>query len=152
MPVPKRRRIIKLSKKASSEVGEDEVTPLVVNVESSKNDKVYARRSRTPPRDSVPKADLHPMVSHEEQHDDVPSAHEAQRKPIESKDVRDHLDTEEEEFHEGDLHSVEAEIQKIMQSPLVAYVDSPVRIEEVPPREEETVKDPSPEQEEEHAK
>lgn len=139
---------------ASSKDGEEKATPLVVNVESSREKaKVYTRRSRNPShRDNVPRTDLPLVVSHEEQHDDVPPAHEAQSKPSELEDVEDHLDTKGEEFHEGDLHSAEVEIEKIMQSPMVAHADSPIRTKanESPPREVEAVKDPSPEQEEEH--
>lgn len=42
-----------------------------------------------------------------EQHDDVPSSHEPQDEPGEFEKVEDHSDTEGEEFHEGDLYSVE---------------------------------------------
>lgn len=113
---------------------------------------MYTRRSRTPPKDGVPKADLPPVISHEERNDDVPSSHEAQSEPGESKEVEDHQDTEGEEFHEGDLYSAKAEVEKVMQTLLVVYVELPTEIEEIksPPREEEAEKISSPERREEH--
>lgn len=127
----------------------------MVDVESSgENIQVYTRKSRTPyPKDSVPKENFPPISSHKEQHDYVPSSHEAKRKPSESEKAEDHPNMEGEEFHEVELYHAEAEVEKVMQSPLVAYAKSPIGIEEVksPPREEEAENIPLPEHKEEHA-
>lgn len=113
---------------------------------------MYPRSSRTPPKDSVPKAGLTPIISQEKQQDDVPSPYETQSEPGEAGNIEDHSDTEGEEFHEGDLYCAEAEVEKVMQSPLVAYAESLVTNEEVEPlpRGVEADRIPSPKHEEEH--
>lgn len=152
-PVLKRRRIVKFSKEESAK-GQENIAPPMVEVESSgEKAKVYTRRSMIPsPKDGVPKANLPPIVSQEKKKDDVPSTCETQIEPGEVENVEEHPDTEGEEFHEGELYSVEAEVDKVMQSPLVAYAKSLVTNEEVtsPPREEEAEKIPSPKHQEGH--
>lgn len=120
--MPKRRRIVRLSqkKKESSKV-EDETDPPVVNVESSREKtQVYTRRSITPPKDSVPKGNIPSTTPTIEQHDDALPSLESHDAPSESKDAEDHKNQGEEGFQKGELYSAEAEIEKILQSPLVS--------------------------------
>lgn len=114
----------------------------MVDVKSSREKaRVYTRRSRTPsPKDSVPKANHPSVISHERQCDDVPSSHEAQRKLGDSKNIEEHPNTE------GELYIAEEKVEKVIQSPFIAYVDSLVRTEEIKsPPKAEAEKVPSPE-------
>lgn len=150
--MPKRRRIrLSQNVKESSKEAE-EVSTLVINVEISRErTQLYTRKSRTPsPKDSVPKKDPPLVTPHTEQHDDIPSSHEAHEEQGESKEAENHPDTEGEEFQEGELFSAEAKMESVLQYPFVTYEDSPIRSEDSQPplRDEMLVRIPSPVHEE----
>lgn len=129
--VPKRRRIVRMpqKEKGSSKVGE-EVGPPIINVESlGERTQVYTRKSRTPsPKDSVPQKDVPPVTPVAEQHDNVPPPHEASNVLGEPKEAKTHQDPKGEEFQEGELYSAKAEIERVLQSPLVTYDDSRIDV------------------------
>lgn len=119
----------------------------MINVESSgENTQVYIKRSRTPPKDSVPRKDLPLVTPTAEQHDNVPPSHRTHSEPGESKEAESHQDQEEEKFQETELYSAKAEIERVLQYPLVTYEDSSIGNEEdIPPqRHEMLVRTPSP--------